>query len=196
MTKASTNSTGTGLKKCSRSKRGSRGAAKKSDDVTKNEELLHKVLVLLITTRNLAKIKSACQEKLKLTAEQTQTAIAEASGKIAAAAVWNRDIESGKALLRLDDLYEKALAVQDTKTALAAERDRTKLLGLHKPQATERAESRDSDLETIIREHLEPLELAPPGTAVEELLRLAVLQIVKLKHLAHPSCFPLPSFPK
>ncbi len=168
------------MKKCSKSKQNCRGA-ENAKDAEITEEILHKVLVLLITTQNHGKIKSACQEKLGLTSRQTTKAIAEASGKIAAAAVWNRDIEAGKALLRHEDIYERALAVQDTKAALAAEIARQKLLGLHKPQAAEPAESRDSELETIIRAHLEPLELAPPGTAMEELLRLASVTIIALK---------------
>ncbi len=130
------------------------------------EATIHKVLLLLITTRNLAEIKRQCTEKLGLSPDQTVKAIEEASGQIAAAAVWNRDIEAGKSLLRLDDLYERSLRVQDIKTALVAERDRAKLVGLHKPKAIDETDNdRDSELETVIREHLGPLELAPRGTA-------------------------------
>ncbi len=146
-----------------------------------DEETIYKVLRLLITTRNLAKIKKACVDTLGLTAEQTAETIEAASGMIAEAAVWNRDIEAGKALLRIDDLFERSLNVQDTKTALAAERERMKLLGLHRPKPETEMDERDGERETIIREHLEPLALAPPGTAAEELLRLAALKIIQSK---------------
>ncbi len=132
MTKASTNSTATGSRKRSRSKRGSRGA---------DEEIAHKILLLLITTRNLAEIKKQCIEKLGLTAKQAAETIETACGKIAEAAVWSRDIEAGKALLRLDDLYERSLRVQDTKTALAVERERVKLLGLYEKKRVEEQET-------------------------------------------------------
>ena len=92
-------------------------------------------------------------------------------------------IEAGKALLRLDDLYERSLRVQDTKTALAAERERVKLLGLYEKNRVEEQETIENAEWEPVQRYLGPLQLAPPDAPMEELLRLASLKIIESKSL-------------
>ncbi len=138
------------------------------------------MLLLLITTRNVEEIKNQCREKLKLTEKQTQDVLEKASGQITEVAAWNRNIEVGKAIWRADDIYERALRVQDNKTALASETHRCKLLGLY--EKDENVTSKIEWLEEIeiVRSYLEPLELAAPGVALPELARLTADKVIDL----------------
>lgn len=136
----------------------------------------------MVTTRDHEAIEATCRDKLGLNEEQTEIAIREASGRIAEAAIWNRDIEIGKALVRSNDIYERAMRVQDNKTALAADIHRCKLLGLfERLEKKDETEIEESDRFDAIRKHLEPLGLAPEGAPVEELVRLAVIKIAEFE---------------
>ena len=69
--------------------------------------------------------------------------------------------------------------------ALAVRKELNKLLGFYQaPPPT--AEEADKESETLaaIRAHLEPLELGPPETPVDELVRLAVIRITNIDHSA------------
>jgi hypothetical protein len=134
--------------------------------------VINRVVVLLVTIRNRGEVENICNEKFNLTARQTREVIEVANGLIARAAVFNRDIEVGKALIRFDDLYERSLRVLDTKTAIVAEDKRCKLLGLYdKSKAEVQFETTESELDRV-RSYLEPLGVAPLGLPLVELVRL------------------------
>lgn len=91
--------------------------------------------------------------------------------------------EFEKAVDRFENIFQDATEALDFKTALAAEKERAKLLGLYRVPDLDNHEERETELDKIIREHLEPLGLAPADMPAEELLRLAALKIVTLKSL-------------
>ena len=55
----------------------------------------------------------------------------QARKRITVAADYTRDEQLGKAVIRLDDLYAKSIAAQDTRTALQAQRELNRLLSLY-----------------------------------------------------------------
>jgi hypothetical protein len=141
--------------------------------------LINRVVVLLVTIQNRYEVESICQEKFNLTPKQTKEVIDSASGLISAAAVFNRDIEQGKALIRFNDLYERALRVMDTKTAIAAEDKRCRLLGLYEKSKSEvQIESAVEELSGV-RAYLEPLGVAASGLPLLELVRLVSMFVMK-----------------
>lgn len=174
MTKTSGNSIGTGSKKCSTSKRDSRGR-----EAIPN---FHKVILLLVTSRDREFVRKACVEKLGLSETKAKKAVDEAISCITLAADYDRKVEIGKAIIRLDDIFEKSMRVQDQKNALATQKEVNKLLDLYAtPDRTESEDTHDENnaLDTV-REYLLPLELGDDETPTVELARLAALKIMEL----------------
>ena len=66
-----------------------------------------------------------------LVADQADAAIEIARGKIRDAIGVDREERTGEAIVRLNDLYERSLRIQDCKTALAAQKELNRLLGLN-----------------------------------------------------------------
>lgn len=134
----------------------------------------------MVTTTDRTAIETTCRDKLGLNEEQTIAAIRNASGRIAAAAITNRGIEAGKALIRLEDIYERSLRVQDMKNALATQKEINKLIGLY-PQNKDGNENQEGQSQVIeaIRGHLEPLGIAPDGASIVELVRLSVSKFIE-----------------
>ena len=77
----------------------------------------------------------------------------------------------------LRELYNEAVEPKDR---LAIRKELNKVLGHYNPQAAEAdADSAESETLDEIRSHLEPLGLAPCGTPLPELARLAALKITE-----------------
>ncbi len=99
---------------------------------TPDEQIqLSKVVLLIVTLRDRSKVAQACIEKLNVSPSEVHVVISAAYEKIRQAAKWSTDEAIGEAITRLDDLYERALRVQDTKTALIAQKEKAKLQGLY-----------------------------------------------------------------
>ena len=72
---------------------------------------------------------------------------------------------------------------EDSRIVLSARKELNKLLGLYAKPTGEKDEKADlinTELSQV-REHLEPLGLAPEGTPVVELARLVVSKVIELK---------------
>ncbi len=110
-------------------------------------DVLDKITLLLVSLQSVAAVKEACTSKLGLDATAADLAIQHAREKIRAASEVDRDAARGQALIRLADLYERSLKVQDCKSALACQKEIDKLLGLHAP--VRRAPSADAGDEAI-----------------------------------------------
>jgi hypothetical protein len=92
--------------------------------------------------------------------------IAKARQRLEALSEVRREAELGKAIARLDALYEKALAEKQIRTALAIERERIILLGLKAPERIEiteivpqldaEIERRRHEIERLERQYAEP----------------------------------------
>ena len=88
----------------------------------------------------------AAIEKLGVSPAEVHIVISEAYERIRQAAKWNADETLGESIVRLNDLYERALRVQDVKSALAAQKELNKLRNTYaaarrrpQPSATERS---------------------------------------------------------
>jgi hypothetical protein len=151
-------------------------AAPKSQGSTRDKL----VLLLVSGLRESAILKAA--GKLGLTGDAAVAALAEARAQISAAAGIDRTVEAGTAYTRLQDLYRRALAVQDTKTALTAQRELNKLLNLYSTPLAPQTTTQDGTVAEIAaaRAYLEPLNLGRPDDSLAELARLAVARIVEL----------------
>jgi uncharacterized protein YjbJ (UPF0337 family) len=93
-------------------------------------ETLDKIILLVVSLQSKGAVKAACIEKMGLTADQADGAIETARGKIRDAIDTDRRERTGEAIVRLNDLYERSLRVQDCKTALAAQKELNRLLDL------------------------------------------------------------------
>jgi hypothetical protein len=94
-------------------------------------ETLDRIILLVVSLQSKAQVKAACVEKLGLTGDQADGAIETARGAIRDALDVDRQERTGEAIVRLNDLYERSLRVQDCKTALAAQKELNRLCGLH-----------------------------------------------------------------
>jgi hypothetical protein len=128
-------------------------------------------------------VERACIDKLGIPAASVNRVLAAARRKITLAADYARDQEIGKALARYNNLYERAVAMQDVKSALAAAKETCRLLGLNrKPEVNIAKDAGDGDEAARIRlceDHLHPLGLAPREHPLEEHARLAAQAIRK-----------------
>lgn len=179
------------------------------DDFEFAPDLLDKIIRLLCNIADRSSIVSACLNKLGLTGGDVDAAIDQAQRKLTRAADFHRDHEFGRAVTRINELYQRAVTVQDTKTALAAQRELNKLLDLYPgfrltddddtadrpagdtdaPAADPRSDLRRADPDAVaimdaIDMYLEPLALPDPDAPAihyADLIRLAGDEIESLR---------------
>lgn len=113
---------------------------------------------------------------------EARTVAALAREQIATAADTDRREEIGLEKIRLDKIYEIAIAMKDYKIAMKALRERSRLLGL--TRVNEEKCDADRFFETSeqeeARQYLESLELFDPGLPMAELCRMAAKKIIDL----------------
>jgi len=142
-----------------------------------NAEATEKAVLAMVSGGSAADIEDALVAAGASRAD-AKAAIIDAKRSITTAANFDIAKEIGQARIRLDDLYKNALRAMDAKTALAIQKEISKLLDLYRrPElpAGEGAEGgtlAEQELEAI-RQHLEPLKLAPDGYPLHELARIA-----------------------
>ena len=93
-----------------------------------SETIIDKIVLLMIAGLRTQAVVDACTEKLQIPQTKVEGAMAKARRLITRAAEYDRDEILGEAISRLDDLYQRSLRVQDIKTALAAQREKDRLL--------------------------------------------------------------------
>ena len=93
-------------------------------------EQLDKIILLLVSLQSRGAVKAAIVEKMGLTEAQADAAIEHARAAIVTAAEVDRDRALGESIVRLNDVYERSLRIQDCKTALAAVKELNRLQGL------------------------------------------------------------------
>ena len=90
------------------------------------------VVTTVVTVRSEKSISEVCRKKLGIESDSgIFRIISDAKKKIEESAIVDRVQEIGKALIRLDELYEKAMILGKPETALAIMKERAKLLGLY-----------------------------------------------------------------
>ncbi|HUX03272.1 MAG TPA: hypothetical protein VMY35_20100 [Phycisphaerae bacterium] len=127
-----------------------------------------------------ADLERMCVSKLGTDPAKAKKIVAEARKRITIAADFARDEELGAAVLRLRDIYAKSMtgAEADPRTALQAQRELNRLMGLY--AAGESADGGPPDDEDDVRRRLDliasyllPLKLADERYPVEEHARVA-----------------------
>jgi len=158
-------------------------ATRKPAAAALDDAILQKVILLLVSHQNRAVVAQACAEKLDIPAAIVPAVLQEARRQLTLAADFHRTEELGKAIKRLDDCYARSLAIQDVKTALAAQKEMNRLLDLYRPlgSATSPDDAHAETAEELaaVREYLEPLGLGGPEVSVAELARRAVAHFTR-----------------
>jgi len=148
-------------------------------------KLLENAIVLLITARSRADVRSALLQHPtnKVNEAQADALIEQANEAISNAAAVDYDHELGLSLVRLDQLYQQACGAKDTRTSLAIQRERSKLLGLYgcgpiNGPGTDEARNEVEEAALLelacIRGHLAALVTPAPDESTEELARRVV----------------------
>lgn len=165
-----------------------------------NDAAVNSVLVMLSGGASEAAILAGAEavaKTLGLTPADLPAVIAEARKRLTLAAEYNRDEQLGKAIQRLNDLYAKGVAKgEDLKTALAAQRELNRLMGLAMPPAAKppgdappsdepaRPPGSLDELTAAIDEHLEPVLPANDAATYADRIREAGEMIRTLKATA------------
>ena len=141
-----------------------------------NDSLRDRVVLLLTNGMTVEAAEGYCVKQGGLDSGAAARLVAEARQRITVAADYARDEQLGKAVMRLDDLYAKSIAAQDTRTALQAQRELNRLLGLYSMADSGAAADTDDDAARrleLIASYLLPLGLTDSRYPVEEHARVA-----------------------
>lgn len=97
---------------------------------------IYKLLLIGLARHDILRF---CAEKTQwgLQVRAIEYLIAKATARLQEQAKYIRDIQLGKAIARMDDLYSRTHRIQDYKTALAAQKELNELLGLYAPKRME-----------------------------------------------------------
>ncbi len=176
-----------------------------ADPPAASPDVIDKIVKLLCNIQDRASIVGACLNKLNIDPADVDAAIDAAKTKLTRAADYHRDHELGLALTRLHECYQRAVSVQDTKTAIIAQREINKLLDLYPASPTgyavtspddngegdshDEAERRReieiaelSDLVGAIEAYIEPLKLSDDVNDTDsDLIRLAAEEVKRLR---------------
>lgn len=138
---------------------------------------------MLVNGEKTAKIERVCVESMNMPLAEVKAAIIDAQKQITVAADYNRIEELGRAYIRLNDLYTTSIKGRDSKTALAAQKEINRLVGLYEKNR-EASPPVDGEPATINAEelaaigaHLLPLNLAPADYPLNEHARIAAERI-------------------
>ena len=144
-------------------------------------------IVLLLVNGMSAEAADAFAIQSGADPETAKQIVADARKRITVAADYTRDEQIGRAVMRLDDLYAKSIAGQDTRTALQAQRELNRLLDLY--AGSSRGDGGNDDAVELRRQldliagYLLPLRLADEQYPVEEHARMAA-EVVRTAGLA------------
>lgn len=157
-------------------KAGSAGGAGPSE--SSGHGLNDRILLLLTNGMTIEAAEGYCMRQAGLDLDAARRTVAQARKKLTVAADYARDEQLGKAVMRLDDLYAKSIAAKDTRTALQAQRELNRLLGLYSPKGPGEDDAQPDAAEALrrldlIAAYLLPLELTDARYPVEEHARLA-----------------------
>lgn len=144
---------------------------------------IDKVLLMLVSGVSAVQAQAVAVEKMGQTPAVAVKLVAEARRRLTVAADYDRDEQVNTAYLRLNDLYARSLKVQDVKTALAAQKELSKLLALYASAGPLVAAGPvgDGADAAAARAHLIGLGLAADDAPLAELARLAVLRLCELE---------------
>ena len=154
------------------------------------QALKDRIVLLLINGMSTEAARGLCIQQGQPPDEASRI-VEDARKRITVAADYTRDEQLGKAVMRLEDLYAKANAAKDIRSALQAQRELNRLLSLYADTRQAAPGEDDSDT-SVLRKQLEliasylvPLKLAEPSYPVEEHARLAA-ETIRQSGMATP----------
>ena len=146
--------------------------------------LIDDVVLLLVRGLSDREVRRKLREEFGVADKGQATRVLQRARRaITIAADYRRDTEIGTAKHRLETLFREASEAGERATALAAQKELDKLLGLYKTtEPTDEAEAsgdagRLAAELAAIGEHLRPLGLGPEGYPLTELARVAAERI-------------------
>lgn len=156
------------------------------NDAKSTTDPVDAVILLLVSGLPVSDLAKVCAEKLHIDPGAVDAVITEARQRILSAADVDHDWQRGQAITRTNDLYRLAIKAGDTKTALGAQRELNKLLGLDRETSTaaplaSNANDQAADELAAIRGHLLPLRLAPMSYPISEHARIAA-DLIREQH--------------
>lgn len=149
-----------------------------------NDDQIGRLVLLLVAGVAPDQAARAGREQFGLTPAGAREAVKEARRRLQLAAEYNRDEALGTAIQRLNTLYAAAVQEKDTRSAIAAQKEINRLLDLTRTADADAIAGGDGEAAAILAAvvaHLAPLDLAADDTPPDELARLAVAEILKLK---------------
>jgi hypothetical protein len=150
--------------------------------------LLERAIILLCSGDGEAVAAGRLREDWNLGEADARTALELAQAAIVRAAAFDRDKEVGRAYYRLVHLYHSADKADETRVALACQRELNALLGLYASSSgvggalgSMQGEGMSGRLETAIRGYLLPLGLAGENVSLVEHVRIAAAKLLDLQ---------------
>lgn len=168
-------------------KKRSRPSTPPPETAAADPELVEKAVLLLVRHRDAGTVRDRLMADgvSRATAEAT---IADARQRLTIAAGYDRVEELGRAIKRLNDLYEAARKMLSPKMMPSAaaftacaniQKEINRLLDLYRPSELPTGEASEESAELrLIRDYLEPFDLGDPDLPVSELARLATARLV------------------
>ncbi len=115
--------------------------------------------------------------------DKSKDLLEQAKRSIAIASDYDQSEQIGKAITRINEIFKLAQATKDIKTALQAQRELNKLLGLYKAERKQIDTGPDpTDLQAQLDEiaaHLLPLQLTDETYPLSEHARIAAHEVIK-----------------
>ncbi len=138
--------------------------------------MLDRIISLLVEGVSESDILEICA---KSGVEDPNKCLSQARKKLTIAASYNRDEQLGISIKRVNDIFESSMKEGDVKTALAAQKEISKLMDLYKAVSGIVKDSIDSNELQAVRDHLLPLEMTNQEKPISEHARLAALEITR-----------------
>jgi hypothetical protein len=149
------------------------------------DSTIDNIVLLLTSGITLDRAVSYCIAQLGIKDGEARKIVDEARRRIIVSADYNRDEQLGTAIARLNDLYAKSIKVNDVKTALHAQRELNRLMGLYPVEPDGgNVESVSNDAAkrlSVIEGYLLPLCIVSEKYPIEEHARVAADFIRKTK---------------
>lgn len=157
---------------------GSRTTGPKTN-APKDQELIDRAILMIVSGLTVENTASTLVTKLGLTPAKAEAIAKKAEKRIVLAANYDRTRELGTAIARLNDLYRRAVAIQDTKTALQIQREINKLLDLYDRPIPAETEDLNDAAAALARRYLQGLGLGDDTTPLPELCRRAAAKLIE-----------------
>ncbi|OHB51750.1 MAG: hypothetical protein A2Y12_01305 [Planctomycetes bacterium GWF2_42_9] len=136
---------------------------------------LDTIVLLLTQGITVERAVDYCVKRFSVNLEEAEKLVEQARRKITVAAEYVKEEQLGTAITRLNDLYSKSINDKDIKTALQAQRELNRLMGLYSdaPQDADADDGQAARRLELISNYILPLKLTDEKFPIEEHVRVA-----------------------